>query len=105
MRGTVLHEIFIDLKNVYDALDRSRCLGILDGYGVGHRALRLLRRYWNRLKMVARAGGLLRRTLPWRERGHPWRPTVAHHFQFGGVRGGLPLGIPGVGTGGGIQKQ
>ena len=27
--------IFLDLHKAYDALDRSRCLEILEGYGVG----------------------------------------------------------------------
>ena len=49
--------IFLDLNKVYDALDRSRCLDILEGYGVGPRARRLLTTYWRRLTMVARAGG------------------------------------------------
>ena len=40
-----------------NALDRYRCLGILEGYGMGPRALRLLRLYWARLRMVARVGG------------------------------------------------
>ena len=57
MREEVLHIIFLDLYKAYDALDRSRCLEILEGYGVGTRFLHLLRRYWERLQMVARAGG------------------------------------------------
>ena len=39
------------------ALVRSRCLEILEGYGVGPNARRLLTTYWRRLTMVARAGG------------------------------------------------
>ena len=35
LRQEVLYVIFLDLHNVYDALDRSRCLDILEGYGVG----------------------------------------------------------------------
>ena len=38
-------------------MDRSRCLEILEGYGVGPSARRLLTTYWLRLTMVARAGG------------------------------------------------
>ena len=49
--------IFLDLHKAYDALDRSRCLEILEGYGVGPRSRRLLQTYWRRLMMVARAGG------------------------------------------------
>ena len=40
-----------------DALDRSRCLDILEGYGVGPGARRLLQNYWRRLTIVVRAGG------------------------------------------------
>ena len=45
MREAVLHKIFLDLQNAYNALDRSRCLDILEGYGVRTRDLHLLRRY------------------------------------------------------------
>ena len=46
-----------DLTKVYDALDRSRCLEILEGYGNGTSARMLLTTYWRRLTMLARAGG------------------------------------------------
>ena len=52
--------IFLDLHKAYDALDRSRCLEILEVYGVGPRSRRLLQSYWRRLTMVARAGELIR---------------------------------------------
>ena len=52
----VLFVIFLDLQKAYDALDMSRCLEILEGYGVGPRDWRLLQMYWRRLKMIARAG-------------------------------------------------
>ena len=38
-------------------MDRSRCLEILEGYGLGPQAWRLLRGYWVKMTMVARAGG------------------------------------------------
>ena len=60
LREAVLHAIFLDLHKAYNDLDRSRCLGILEGYGVGTRALCLLRKYWVRLDMVARAEGYYR---------------------------------------------
>ena len=49
--------IFLDLTKAYDALDRSRSLEILEGYGVGQRMRRLLRTYWSKYTMVARVGG------------------------------------------------
>ena len=42
MSEEVLYVIFLDLTKAYNALDRSRCLEILEGYGVGTRARRLL---------------------------------------------------------------
>ena len=45
MREALLHEIFLDLHKEYDYLDRYRCPEFLEGYGVGPRALRILRRY------------------------------------------------------------
>ena len=45
LRETVLHEILLDRHKAYDALERSRCLGIMEVYGVGPRPLCLLPRY------------------------------------------------------------
>ena len=71
--------IFLDLHKVYDALYMSRCLYILEGYGVGPRARRLLQTYWRRLTMVARAGGYYGPAFK-RERavtqGDPLFPTI-----------------------------
>ena len=49
--------ILLDLHKSYDALDRSRCLEILEGYSVGPQARQILQTYWSRMTMVARAGG------------------------------------------------
>ena len=56
----VLDVIFLDLHKAYDALDRSRCLEILEGYGIGPRSRNLIKQYWHRLTMVALAGGYYR---------------------------------------------
>ena len=58
LREEVLYVMLVDLHKAYDALDRSRCLEILEGYNVGPRARRLLQKYWRRLTMVARAGAI-----------------------------------------------
>ena len=34
LREDVLYVIFLDLQKSYDVLDRSRCIDILEGYGV-----------------------------------------------------------------------
>ena len=60
LREEVLYVIFLDLHKAYDALDRSRCLEILEGYGVRPQSRRLLQTYWRSLTMVARAGGYYR---------------------------------------------
>ena len=57
MREEVLYVIFLDLTKAYDALDRFRSLEILEGYGVGPQARRLLRAYWGKSTMVAWEGG------------------------------------------------
>ena len=57
MREEVLYVIFLDLIKAYDALDRSRSLEILEGYGMVQRVRRLLWEYWRKSTMVARAGG------------------------------------------------
>ena len=46
MREEALYVIFFDLTKAYDALDRSRTLEILKGYGVRDRVRRLLATYW-----------------------------------------------------------
>ena len=45
MREEVLYVISLDLTKAYDALDRSRSLEILKGYGVEQRVRRMLREY------------------------------------------------------------
>ena len=53
-----------------------------------------------------KGGRILRCTIPRKERGYVWQPTVTHHFQCGGRCGGLLLRIPaGGGTGGGQEQR
>ena len=50
--------IFIDLlRKAYDAMDRDRCVKILDGYGVGPNILRLIVNCWDQAELVCRASG------------------------------------------------
>ena len=62
LRGEALYVIFLGLHKAYDTLDRDICLEILEGYGVGPRSCPILRTYWGRLRMVARAGVTTGRT-------------------------------------------
>ena len=78
-REAVPHAIYLDLHKAYDSLDSSRCLDILEGYGVGTRDLCLLRRYWERLKMVEQAGGYYREPFCVDRgvtQGNPLAPTI-----------------------------
>ena len=68
LREVVLYVIFLDLHKAYDALDRFRCLEILEGYGIGPRAREMIRNYWHHLTMVVQVGGYYR-TYFWGERG------------------------------------
>ena len=79
LREEVMYVIFLELHKAYDALDRSRCLEILEGYGVGPQSRRLLQTYWRRLTMVARAGGYYGTELPGARgvtQGDPLSPTI-----------------------------
>jgi hypothetical protein len=52
-----LYQIYLFLKKAYDALDWTRCLEILAGYGVGPNLLHLQKQFWDNAKMVCRTGG------------------------------------------------
>ena len=45
LREEILYVIFLDLHKAYDALDRSRCLEMLEGYAVGPKDRKLLQTY------------------------------------------------------------
>ena len=49
--------IFLDLRKAFDAMDRGRCLAILEDAGVGPCALRLKKSFWDNEVLVCRAAG------------------------------------------------
>ncbi len=52
-----LYGVFLDLKKVFNAMDRERCLLILEGYGAGRNMVRLIRNFWRDATMVCCASG------------------------------------------------
>eukprot|EP00978_Attheya_sp_CCMP212_P014987 scaffold38492_cov35-Attheya_sp.AAC.1 len=57
MQQVPLFQIYLDLRKAYDALDRERCLEIVEAYGTGKCVVRLLKAYWSKQKIVAKASG------------------------------------------------
>ena len=81
--------IFLELNKAYNALDRSRCLDILEGYGVGPNARILLKTYWRRLTMVAIAGGYYGKAFKEDRgvtQGDPLPPTIFNVVVYDVVR-------------------
>ena len=52
-----LYGIYLDLKKAYDAMDRDRCVLILEAYGVGPNMLQLIQFFWDNAELVCRAQG------------------------------------------------
>ena len=100
--------IFLDLHKSYDALDRSRCLYILEGYGVRPRTRRLLQTYWRRLTMVTRAGGYYRTAFQVERgviQGDPLSPTIFNLVVDTVVRHWVTGVIADAGAQGGLGKE
>ena len=57
IKQEALYQTFIDLKKAYDAMDRERCLEILQGYGVDPLILRLIEKFWDLAILACRASG------------------------------------------------
>ena len=94
LREEVLYVIFLDLHKEYGALNRSRCLEILEGYGVGPRGFCILRKYWSWLRMAAREGGrVLRGNVHGFLGSDAGRPVTPQHFQRIGGCGSASLGV------------
>jgi hypothetical protein len=49
--------VFLNLKKVFDAKDREKCLLILEGYGMGLNMVCLIRTFWREGTMVCPALG------------------------------------------------
>ena len=49
--------VFIDLKKAFDAMDRGRCLLLLEGHGAGPNMRRLIRHFWDEATNVCRTSG------------------------------------------------
>jgi hypothetical protein len=54
---TPFYGVFINLKKAFDAMDRERCLLILEGHGAGPNMRRLIRHFWDEATNVCRASG------------------------------------------------
>jgi hypothetical protein len=52
-----LFQVFVDLCKAYDHLNRTKCLEIMIGYGVGPKLLPPQEKFWDQAEMVCRAGG------------------------------------------------
>ena len=99
MRKEVLYLILLDLHKAYDALERSSCLEILEGYGVVPRACWFLQTYWMWLTMVARAGGYYGTTFQGARgvtKGYPLSSTIFNVVMDAVVRHWVAVVIVGV---------
>ncbi len=52
LEQTQLYRIFIDLCQAFDAMDRERCLDLLQPYNLGPNMLRLIKAFWNQSVLV-----------------------------------------------------
>ena len=96
MREEVMYVIFLDLTKADDALDRSRSLEILKGYGVGVRVRRMLREYWDKTTMVEREGSYYGKGFKGERgvtQGDPLSPTIFNVVVDAVVRHWLTIAV------------
>ena len=71
--------IFLDLHKAFDAMDRSRCVEIMEDAGVGPQAIRLINTFLKKEVLVCRAAGFYGRTVKSSRgvtQGGPLSPTI-----------------------------
>ena len=74
-----MYGIFLDLRKAFDAMDRGRCLEILEEVGMGPCALRLINSFCDHELLVCRASGYHGRVLKSERgvtQGDPLSPTI-----------------------------
>ncbi len=54
---TPFYGVFIDLKKAFDAMDRERCLLLLEGHGASSNMRRLICNFWDEATKVCRTSG------------------------------------------------
>ena len=97
MKEAVLFNVLLGLQKEHDALDWYIKLEILVDYGVSPRMIRLLQTYWERLTMVARAGGYFGRPFKGHQcvtHGDPLSPTIFNVVADAVIRHWLMLVTP-----------
>ncbi len=57
IKQTPFYGVFINLKKAFNAMDRERCLLILEGHGAGPNMRRLIRHFWDEATNMCRASG------------------------------------------------
>ena len=57
LKQVPLYGLFIDLRKAFNAMDRKRCLQILEDCGVGPKIRRLIQTFWRLALLVCKAWG------------------------------------------------
>jgi hypothetical protein len=57
IKQSPFYRAFVDLTKAFDAMDRARCLQLLEEYGVRPNMRRLIRHFWDEATNVCRASG------------------------------------------------
>ncbi len=80
IKQTPFYGVFIDLKKAFDAMDRERCLLILEGHGAGPNMRRLICHFLGGGYKRVQSLGELRRAFQGRLRCDPRGPAIGKAF-------------------------